>query len=453
MKAVLGRVMCLCLLLAGLSGCVSTGTRAVEVGGPVAPGKGERVIVDEVIVVVDVSGSMYGPDKYRLAKELTRSFVSAMPEGNYRAGLLSFASEWNNEWVRHPAVPLDRDALLQKTAQIQWIRGSTPLDGALTELHPGTNSRPGHTAIVILSDGGADRQKVLDIANQMKNTHDGPLCFHTVHLGHGGGCCGKDDDGCCAEKKECSSKEAACSSKEGEKKACCSSNDAEKKECSSKDTACASKDGEKKGCCSTGDSCGSCGGHESCGARDLDENGHALLAALSKLSDCGHLWEAKDVTCASGMDKMVRTIFFGPGDGDEDGDGVPDSLDQCPGTPRGAKVDARGCWVLAGLNFDTDKSDIKPQFEGLLDEVAQVLKDNAHVSVTIDGHTDSRASESYNQGLSERRAASVRAALIARGVDAARLTAQGFGETRPIASNASSSGRYQNRRVELTPVH
>jgi outer membrane protein OmpA-like peptidoglycan-associated protein len=468
MKTVLWRVLCTCLLLASLSGCVSTGTRAVEVGGAVAPDRGERVVIDEVLVVVDVSGSMYGPDKYRLAKELTRSFVSAMPEGSYRAGLLSFASEWTNEWVRHPAVPLDRDALLSKTAQIKWIRGSTPLPGALLELQPGIQRRSGHTAVVIFSDGGADRQKTLDIADHIKNTHQGPLCFYTVHLGHASACCmshkacGAGDKACSSEDKACSSEDKACSSKE---KACssddkaCSSKDGEKKDCckeGEKKDCCAS--GEQKACCSTnpkgehGDACGSCGGHPRCGAADLNANGHALLTSLTALSDCGHTWEAEEVICNSGMEKMVRTIFFGPGDGDADGDGVPDSLDQCPDTPRGAKVDARGCWVLSGLNFDTDKSDIKPEFEGLLNDVAQVLHDNANVNVRIDGHTDSRASHKYNEGLSERRAASVRAALVARGVDTARLSSQGFGETKPIASNRSEAGRYQNRRVELTPV-
>lgn len=423
MKAGMWKALAACCALMVLSGCVSTRTRGVEVGENLRPGAGERVIVDEVLVVVDVSGSMYGPDKFRLAKELTRSFFSTAPEGTYRAGLLSFGGEWTNEWVRHGATTFDREGLLSKTAQLQWLRGSTPLPDALAELHPGTIARPGHTAVVILSDGGADRQRTLDIADQMKNSHEGPLCFYTVHLGHNDGCCK-------AEKKSC------CASKEGEAeaKACCSSKDG----------------GEAKACCKGGECCHVMEGTPSA---DLDKNGHALLGALSTLSDCGKLWEAEDVIARAGMEDLVRTVFFGPGDGDEDGDGVPDSLDQCPGTPKGAKVDARGCWVLAGLNFDTDKSVIKPQFEGLLDEVAAVLTQNAGVDIRIDGHTDSRASNAYNQGLSERRANAVREALIKRGVDAGRLSAQGFGESKPIASNGNEAGRYQNRRVELTPVH
>lgn len=494
MKKFSWRMLCASVLLAGLSGCVSTGTRGVEVGGAVAPCAGERVVVDEVIVVVDVSGSMYGPDKYRLAKELTRSFVSAMPEGNYRAGLLTFGGEWTNEWVRQPAVPLDRDALLTKVSQIKWQRGSTPLPVALQELQPGISQRSGRTAVVILSDGGADRVETLDIVNKMKATHDGDLCFYTVHLGHncGFGHCCKKQDGDCGEKKECGGEKKECA--DAPKPACCAGGKmdcpehqgaaaskcpmgidcpmtqpgAAGKECPmAKDCKMAkdcpsAKGGETgKPCptqagCDEKKACGGCNAMEGHLSPDLRENGHALMRAIVSLSECGHAWDAEQVISAAGMTDMIHTIFHGPGDGDADGDGVPDSLDQCPNTPRGAKVDARGCWVIAGLNFDTDKSVIKPEFEGLLDEVAAVLNDNAGVNlkihVRVDGHTDSRASAGYNQGLSERRAAAVKAALVKRGVAEARLTTQGFGESKPIASNKTSAGRYQNRRVELTPV-
>lgn len=221
------------------------------------------------------------------------------------------------------------------------------------------------------------------------------------------------------------------------------------------------KGGEKKDCgdkkdCGAHTGCGSCNAMEGHLSPDLRENGHALLSAVTTLSECGHSWDAEQVISAAGMSQMICTIFHGPGDGDADGDGVPDSLDQCPNTPRGAKVDARGCWVIDGLNFDTDKSVIKPEFEGLLDDVAAVLNDNDGVNLSIrvrvDGHTDSRASAAYNQGLSDRRAASVKAALVKRGVAEARLTTHGFGESKPISSNKTSAGRYQNRRVELTPV-
>ena len=88
---------------------------------------------------------------------------------------------------------------------------------------------------------------------------------------------------------------------------------------------------------------------------------------------------------------------------DSDGDGVYDPADKCPGTPTGAVVDTRGCWVLGGVLFDTAKWTIKRQYYPILEEVVSVLKANPSLKVGIAGHTDSRASAEYNQKLSENR--------------------------------------------------
>jgi len=137
---------------------------------------------------------------------------------------------------------------------------------------------------------------------------------------------------------------------------------------------------------------------------------------------------------------------------DTDGDGVPDYLDKCPGTPKGAKVNSDGCWMLEGVNFDTDKCDIKSAFAARLDEVAGVLNKNPELNIKICGHTDNVGSAAYNQKLSERRAAAVKAYLAEKGIAAERMTAKGFGLTRPIATNDTDDGRAKNRRVELKPV-
>lgn len=137
---------------------------------------------------------------------------------------------------------------------------------------------------------------------------------------------------------------------------------------------------------------------------------------------------------------------------DTDGDGVLDYLDKCPGTPKGAKVNSDGCWVLSDVNFDTDKSDIKPAFAARLDEVAEVLSQNPGLNIEIQGHTDNVASAAYNQKLSERRSAAVKAYLVDKGIAAERMTAEGFGLTQPIASNDTDEGRAKNRRVQLKPI-
>ncbi len=108
--------------------------------------------------------------------------------------------------------------------------------------------------------------------------------------------------------------------------------------------------------------------------------------------------------------------------------------------------------VLRGINFDFDKATIKREFVPVLDEAAQILKDNPQVRVTIEGHTDSIGTDAYNQRLSERRARAVKQYLVSRGVEASRLDTVGKGEREPIAPNTKDGkdnpeGRAMNRRA------
>ncbi len=101
------------------------------------------------------------------------------------------------------------------------------------------------------------------------------------------------------------------------------------------------------------------------------------------------------------------------------------------------------------ITFDTNRADVKPQFQGVLDQLAYSVSQYPDTIVRIEGHTDSVGSAAYNQTLSENRALGVRSYLIQRGVASSRVEANGFGMTRPIASNATPEGRAQNRRVEI----
>jgi OmpA-OmpF porin, OOP family len=114
-----------------------------------------------------------------------------------------------------------------------------------------------------------------------------------------------------------------------------------------------------------------------------------------------------------------------------------------------AAAAAKRSIVLRGINFDFDKANIKPEAEPVLDAAVDVLKENPDVKVRVSGYTDDTGPETYNQGLSERRAKSVRDYLVAHGIDASRLTAVGFGEADPVADNKTKDGRAQNRRVSL----
>ena len=187
-------------------------------------------------------------------------------------------------------------------------------------------------------------------------------------------------------------------------------------------------------------------------AADADEGGALAGAAVG--AALGYL------ACNQGEPKMEPKMEPKPApapqpepEQDSDGDGVLDSKDQCPGTPRGTKVDSRGCPEipdLTGVNFDTDKATLQDSGVRILDQAAAVLNANPHVGVTIAGHTDSVGTDAYNQGLSERRAETVRAYLGSKGIANSRMSASGRGESSPTASNETKAGRAANRRVELT---
>lgn len=116
---------------------------------------------------------------------------------------------------------------------------------------------------------------------------------------------------------------------------------------------------------------------------------------------------------------------------------------------KGKKTDRGVVVTLGDVLFDTGKATLKPGAYTTIERLATVLKEDAARKVLIEGHTDNVGSAEYNQGLSERRAASVQAALFERGVEASQISTVGKGETTPVASNGDPGGRQQNRRVEL----
>lgn len=139
---------------------------------------------------------------------------------------------------------------------------------------------------------------------------------------------------------------------------------------------------------------------------------------------------------------------------DSDDDSVVDRLDECPDTRAGARVDVKGCEIrevirLPGVNFETNSDRLLPGAEQVLNDAVATLRMNKDLVIEVAGHTDSDGSAAYNEGLSERRAATVRDYLIDGGVNAGNLTVRGYGETEPVADNATADGKARNRRVEL----
>ena len=138
---------------------------------------------------------------------------------------------------------------------------------------------------------------------------------------------------------------------------------------------------------------------------------------------------------------------------DLDGDGVPYYRDRCcQQLPPGARVDADGCLIsltLENVHFDFDRASLKPEARRILDRLSEMLIERPDVErINVGGHTDSIGSMAYNQGLSQRRAQSVIQYLQRAGIRQP-INAAAYGESRPAASNATSSGRAKNRRVEI----
>ncbi len=203
-----------------------------------------------------------------------------------------------------------------------------------------------------------------------------------------------------------------------------------------------------------------------------DPKGKATMEQIAAAGKCGFATEADNlhsrtladgstVGNAGGMGDFVTDVFLEKApkrmvDGDSDGDGVKDSIDQCPNTPRGIKVDRVGCPVAIPeklsitllIEFDFDKAVVRPQYHNDIQKVANFLKAYPKTNGVLEGHTDSIGSEDYNKGLSKRRAESVKNYLVNKfNINSSRISTVGHGESKPVASNKTSEGRQRNRRV------
>ncbi|AUO45131.1 MULTISPECIES: OmpA family protein [Pseudomonas] len=218
-----------------------------------------------------------------------------------------------------------------------------------------------------------------------------------------------------------------------------------------------------------------------------------LVLLTSVLTGCAGLQKTDWPTCAAvggaigaGLGAIESTSWAGGGalyvggmaaaycwvhgDGDEDGDGVPDSRDKCPGTPKGVQVDADGCpppapppmaeeppvvkeetIVIRDVHFEFNKATLTPADKDVLSTVATRLKqETSTAQLRVTGHTDSVGSDAYNQRLSEKRANSVVQYLVENGVPRASfVSVSGAGESQPVADNKTADGRAMNRRTEI----
>jgi len=187
--------------------------------------------------------------------------------------------------------------------------------------------------------------------------------------------------------------------------------------------------------------------------------GATYMTQLAQKTSSGFSLSASTLNSAKAMKAFVKSVFFaGVKDSslevdniqerDSDGDGVPNNVDMCNQTPKGAVVDSNGCWEINNILFDWNKADIKPLYKEKLKNAAKVFKENSGLRVSLQGHTDDTGDAAYNQYLSELRAKNVKKELIKQGVSKKQLKTSGFGLTQPSAPNNTVENRAKNRRVE-----
>lgn len=166
-----------------------------------------------------------------------------------------------------------------------------------------------------------------------------------------------------------------------------------------------------------------------------DKDGRALLSSLSQVTGCGQAVNAMDITTGATMADFVAAVLLRK---------VETAL------PEMSKA---GTWVFKDIKFEIDKDVLIPISYPKLEEIVKILKTHIDIKkVEIQGHTDSTASDAYNMDLSRRRAQTVMKYLQSKGIAASRMTAKGYGESRPIDTNDTDKGRSNNRRVELKPM-
>jgi len=169
-------------------------------------------------------------------------------------------------------------------------------------------------------------------------------------------------------------------------------------------------------------------------ADTTDKQGKEILTAINKMRPCSIMVEGMTLNSSQGaLERFVGDVF-------------------CTARKEVSKGEVM---VLRGINFDFDKSNIKPQSVVVLDEAVRIMKERPNMEVMIEGHTDSMGTEAYNEKLSDRRAQAVFKYFAEKGISPSRMQTTGYGETKPIASNTKPNGaddpqgRAVNRRVEL----
>ncbi len=391
--------------------------------------------VDNFVVILDASGSMAktykGEQKFVQAKEIVSRLNKTIPDLKLNGALRTLDGKEVGE--PYGLTSYSKFELGQALAAQQNGEGSTPIAMAFDNANADLASSQGQTAVFFVSDGVNTDDAPLAAIAKLKKQYGDRLCIYPVRIG-------KDPTGQAvmqgaARTGQCGFAVDADSIASSQGMA----NYVERIFLAQKAMPMEAKigDADGDGVLDNVDNCPNVPGDDPFGcpmpAKDSDNDGVA---------------DASD-QCPNTPNMKVNALGC---PFDTDGDGVADNKDRCPNTPQGAEVNLSGCWVLANVRFDTDKSQVKAKHYGVLERAYRVLAQNPGLKIEVQGHTDSVGTADYNQALSQRRAISVKQYLLEKGIAASRLSAGGYGLTQPIDSNATGDGRSRNRRVQLEPI-
>jgi OOP family OmpA-OmpF porin len=405
------------ILIASLfSGC-ATDSRIPSAGAALSPvnlsdGVRSGSLVpkaESILMVLDGSSSMDNPynspafgasSKFIAEQQIATLFANTMPAIKIDSEVISFGfgecQGWRPTTVNLPMSPFSQSAVSEAIGSIPCASGGTPMHKALLATEDDIRNANGRVAMIVMGDGLCTDADPVVYAQALKEEFGEKLCIHTVWTGNDPA--GQAVMAAIADASQC-------------------------------------------GVAVTGDQVANAGGMSGFIADAIFEQGQPVLD-----SDGDGVPDAND-RCP-GTPKGVAVDAHGC-PLDTDGDGVPDYMDKCPNTPKGAKVNSQGCWSLSNVNFDFNSAVIGAAAYPELNNIVTILRANPRMRIALEGHTDSVGSERYNLGLSQRRARSVMNHLVRKGISAGRLSSVGFGESRPIQSNDTDSGRAANRRVDL----
>lgn len=415
MKSKWGYIVSLVLIAAFFNACAVPGPPPVEFQAQPIPGGNWNQKVDSLYFILDASFSMDEAGKLVTAREVIDHFNQTMPPLNLMVALRSFGhsstvSSKNSDLMAEPR-PYDRHRLPDGLAKVSEAGGFSHLELALKDAAADLGNINNRIAVIIVSDGKDMGDAPLAAAKALGEAHAGRMCIYTVQAG-------------------------------------------------------------------------------------ADADGRKLLAQIAQVTGCGKAVTAGSLATGAAMNAFVKDVLLsGKADSDGDGvaddkdrcpgtprgvpvntfgcpldsdkDGVPDYKDRCPDTPRGTRVDAKGCpppkptlgkvtaagtYVFKDIQFESNKASLKARSYATLNNIAEALKAQPDMKVEIQGHTDGHGKHDYNLGLSQRRAETVKAYLVTRGVDSERMVPRGYGPDRPVAPNSTAQGRASNRRVEFKPI-